>query len=134
MRGDVMIDFLSFLKFQPEAPVMGTMTRSSGRLPCSCSECCDKYEKMYLFIWDHRSSKKRLADEQLLFCPPCVLGYAMKIKKWVQLLVRYISDPEEASSKIFVDLQLEEDSKTMIKSLVMAHEEGKCGEGRIRGS
>lgn len=120
-----MIDFLSFLNFQPEAPIMGTVTHLSAKLPCDCSECSKKYEKLYHFSWNQHPLGTSLSDEQLLFCPPRVLGYAMKLKKWVQLLVKDVSDPDEASDMILKNLQLNEDAKIMITNLVMSHEEGK---------
>ena len=129
-----MIDFLSFLNFHPSAPKMGTITHSGDNLPCDCSECCERFEPILRFSWDQHPPGKSLTDEQILFCPPRVLGYAMKLKKWVQLLVGGISDPEKASDDIFKNLQLEENTKRMIKNLVEAHEEGKGGKrGKYKG-
>lgn len=108
---------------------MGTMTGSGGNLPRDYSGCSEKVEKLYRLSWHENPPDKSLTDEQLLFCPPRVLGYAIKPKKWAQLLVEAVSDPEQASDNIFKNLQLEEQSKTMIKNLVKAHEEGKGGRG-----
>ena len=106
---------------------MGTMTDSGDNLPRHYSACSEKYEKLYRLSWHEYPPEKGLTDEQLLFCPPRVLDYAMQLKKWAQLSVEAISDPEQASDDIFKNLQLEEQSKTMIKNLVKAHEKGKGG-------
>lgn len=113
---------------------MGTMTDSGDNWPRDHSECSEKYEKLYRLSWHEHPPEKSLTDEQLLFCPPRVLGYAMNLKKWAQLSVEAVSDPEQASDDIFKNLQLEEQSKTMIENLVKAHEEGKGGKrGKNKG-
>lgn len=113
---------------------MGTMTDSDDNLPRYYSECSEKYEKLYRLSWHEHPPEKNLTAEQLLLCPPRVLGYAMKLKKWGQLFVDGVSDPEQASDDIFKNLQLDEQSKTMIKNLVKAHEEGKGGKpGKTKG-
>ncbi len=61
-----------------------------------------------------------------MHCPPRVLGYALKQKKWAQLLVGKLHPPNDADSSVFRDkLQLDEDSKELVRWSVQAHEYGK---------
>ena len=126
-----MVDFTSYIRFQPpHSPIMGSLSRRTDSLECSCPECRRNsgYEKMFRFTWDGKvpGSKRPLTDEQLALFPPRVLGYAMRIKRWVQLLVSKTDAPGAASQEIFEKLQLREETKDMIKGLVLAHDQGKA--------
>lgn len=103
---------------------MGTIICSGDGLSSDYSGWSEKDKKLSRVSW-HEHPPESLTDKQVLFCPMRVVGYIMKLKKWGQLSVEAVSDPEEASDEIFKNLQLEEQSKTMIKNLVKAHEEGK---------
>ena len=132
-----MVDFTSFIRFQPQlSPIMGSMSKSTQSLECRCIECQDnhRYEEMRRYTWDNHPGKLALSDERLSFCPPRVLGYAMRIKRWVQLLVSRTDEPGDASQEIFEKLQLKAETKDMIKSLVLAHDQGKTvGRGKAKG-
>ncbi|KAI9665888.1 MAG: hypothetical protein M1821_003823 [Bathelium mastoideum] len=67
-----------------------------------------------------------MSDEQLMCLPPRVLGYALRQKTWVQLLVDSLRNPNKADASTFgKELQLEEDAKTLISKAVRAHETAK---------
>ena len=125
-----MVDFTSYIRFRPpQSPIMGSMSQYMKTEECSCAECRanPRYENMRKFSWDKQLPKEKLTDEQLSFCPPRVLGYAMRIKRWVQLLVSKTDEPGEASQEIFEKLQLRKETKDMIKSLVLAHDQQQVG-------
>lgn len=63
-----------------------------------------------------------MGREQYLCCPPRVLGYALKQKTWVQLLVEHLVPPNEADDSTFNDrLQLDPEAKKLIYNSVKAH-------------
>ena len=67
-----------------------------------------------------------MTPDQYLHCPPRVLGYALKQKKWAQLLVDGLRSPDAADATVFEEkLQLDEEAKNLVKWSVQAHEEGK---------
>ena len=77
-----------------------------------------------------------MSSEQLMCLPPRVLGYALKQKTWVQLLVDHLRKPNKADESTFEKkLQLDQDAKDIISKAVRAHERGKeTGEdGRAKG-
>jgi hypothetical protein len=81
---------------------------------------------MYKFGWDKHPPNKRMTDEQYMMCPPRVLGYALKQKKWAQLLVDKLSPPNDADASTFQErLQLDDEDKKLVQKSVQAHEVGK---------
>ncbi|KAI4682480.1 uncharacterized protein J4E88_005370 [Alternaria novae-zelandiae] len=84
------------------------------------------YRDMYKTHWDRHPSGKSMSPDQLMHCPPRVLGYALKQKKWAQLLVEKLNPPNDADASVFRDkLQLDPDSKDLVRWSVQAHEYGK---------
>jgi hypothetical protein len=85
-------------------------------------------KETYKFHWDNHASHRPISDDQYLHCPPRVLGYALKLKKWAQFRLRL----EGAIKPVFADetvfenmLQLDQECKELLKWSVQAHEEGK---------
>ena len=62
-----------------------------------------------------------------MMCPPRVLGYVIERKMWAQLQVDEVKPVrnENASDTFDKKLQLEEETKDIIKNLVTNHEQGK---------
>ena len=124
-----MVDFASYYEYlSTSAPILGAMTRYEGQLKAVSPEnrlspiFCD----MYKLNWDKWSGDKEMSEEQFLMCPPRVLGYALKLKKWAQLLVDGLKSPDDADEGTFrKDLQLQEDYKDLIQNSVQAHQLGK---------
>jgi hypothetical protein len=91
---------------------------------------------MYKFDWDKHSRTTPLTFDQYLHCPPRVPGYALKQKKWAQLLVKALKAPDEADATVFEDrLQLDEEAKELVKWTVQSHEIGKVvdDKGKSKG-
>jgi hypothetical protein len=91
---------------------------------------------MYKFDWDKHSRTTPLTFDQYLHCPPRVLGYALKQKKWAQLLVKALKALDEVDVTVFEDrLQLDEEAKELVKWTVQAHEIGKVvdDKGKSKG-
>jgi hypothetical protein len=77
---------------------------------------------MYRLDWDRYSQGNEMSSDQLLCCPPRVLGYALKQKNWVQLLVKHLRNSDKADNNTFEDkLQLDSEAKDLISKSVLAH-------------
>ncbi|KAI4671512.1 uncharacterized protein J4E78_000008 [Alternaria triticimaculans] len=127
--GTTMVDFTSFFEYlPPNTPILGNLPQFRGQLEnLSPEKRANKiYRDMYKTHWDRHPSGKTMSSEQLMHCPPRVLGYALKQKKWAQLLVEKLNPPNDADASVFRDkLQLDPDSKELVKWSVQAHEYGK---------
>ncbi|KAG9194544.1 hypothetical protein G6011_04579 [Alternaria panax] len=127
--GTTMVDFASFFEYlAPNTPILGDLPQYRGQLENLSPEkrANPIYKEMYKTHWDRHAPGKAMSPDQLLHCPPRVLGYALKPKKWAQLLVGKLNPPNDADSSVFHDkLQLDEDYKELVKWSVQAHEFGK---------
>ncbi|KAJ2991766.1 hypothetical protein NUW58_g2398 [Xylaria curta] len=125
IEGAVIVDFASFLTYQSsQAPILGPLERYEGPLTelSPSRRAQDVFKNMYKFDWDRHPAQRPMSDEQLLCCPPRVLGYALKQKTWVQLLVKHLDPPNKADASTFNDqLQLGSDAKDLILKSVQAH-------------
>ncbi|KAI0969444.1 hypothetical protein F4678DRAFT_440450 [Xylaria arbuscula] len=125
IEGAVIVDFASYLTYQPsQAPIMGPLEKYEGSITelSPSRRTKDVFKNMYKFDWDRHPPGRSMSSEQLLCCPPRVLGYALKQKTWVQLLVRHLVPPNKADDSTFRDrLQLDQDAKDLIFKSVKAH-------------
>ncbi|KAJ4301552.1 hypothetical protein N0V90_003645 [Kalmusia sp. IMI 367209] len=127
--GTTMVDFTSFYEYlSANTPILGPMPRYEGQLETLSPErrANPIFREMYKFNWDKHPPNKPMTPEQYMMCPPRVLGYALKQKKWAQLLVDRLQPPDEADASTFRDkLQLDEELKDLVQKSVQAHELGK---------
>ena len=80
-----MVDFESFFDYQsPKTPILGHLQRYEGQLETLSPERRAKkvFQDMYKYDWDKHQRDKPMSDLHNLLCPPRVLGYALKPKKW----------------------------------------------------
>lgn len=79
--------------------------------------------------------RRPLTLEQLQYCPPRVLGFAITQKIFVQLLVKNIGSEvsPENKQKPWNDLKLRKKDKETLKSLVTEHAKGEIIEDIIPG-
>lgn len=123
------MDFASFFEYQPpKTSILGSMQRFEGQLQVLSPERRRQkvFQEIYKFDWDRHSRNKPMSDTQYLLCPPRVLGYALKQKKWAQLLVDKLHQPDPGDTRTFENkLQLGSESKELIRKSVDAHEQGK---------
>lgn len=124
-----MVDFDSFFEYlSPSTPILGNLRRYEGELESLSPErrANQIFKDMYKFHWDKHPPHREMTEDQFLHCPPRVLGYALKQKKWAQLLVKGLQAPDAADATVFEEkLQLDEEAKNLVKWSVQAHEEGK---------
>ena len=137
--GAMIVDFASYMTYQSaNVPILGPYRRWEGQVTELSPERRSKqvFKDIYRFTWDEHQSSQDLTPEQFLCCPPRVLGYALKQKTWVQLLVEHLEQPDEADLQTFNNkLQLDEDAKKLISDSVKAHEQAKQSgkKGILRG-
>ncbi|KAI1357507.1 hypothetical protein F5Y08DRAFT_324151 [Xylaria arbuscula] len=125
IEGAVIVDFASYLTYQTaRGPILGPYDRYEGFLAelSRTRRTQELFKNMYKFDWDKHPPGRPVSNEQLLCCPPRVLGYALNQKTWVQLLVRHLIPPNKADDSTFRDrLQLDPDAKDLIYKSVKAH-------------
>lgn len=82
---------------------------------------------MLKFNFDKQAPDAEFEPFQYMMCPPRVLGYVIERKMWAQLRVDDVQPVknENAGDTFDKKLQLEEDTKELIKNLVATHEQGK---------
>ena len=125
----MIVDFSSYMTYQSgKVPILGPLRRYEGAVNELSPERRSKqvFQDMYRFTWDGHPPSREMTPEQRLCCPPRVLGYALKQKTWVQLLVKHLGQPDKADLQTFKDkLQLDDDAKDLISNSVKAHEKAK---------
>ncbi|KAI0197648.1 hypothetical protein F4808DRAFT_438237 [Astrocystis sublimbata] len=133
IEGAVIVDFDSYLTYQSaSAPTLGPLLIWEGGLfELSPEQRAKKtFKDTFKLDWDRVDSKKELSEQQYLCCPPRLLGYALKRKTWVQLLVDHMSSPADANNSTFQnELQLDEEAKDLISKSVLAHSKSRKRKG-----
>ncbi|KAL8645451.1 MAG: hypothetical protein Q9210_006700 [Variospora velana] len=122
----VMVDFDSYFRFGPEVAMVGSLT-TLDHYECMCQNCQEYQRKtgdVYRRRFDHASHQEEWEDEQYLLCPPRVLGYLLRDKRWAQLQVQKLEnipaeDPDHSWDR--VKLQDGEITKTLVLDLIKGH-------------
>ena len=121
------MDFKSYYEYQsPRAEILGDLKRSDNIPECTCEECKRKFETLVHYSWDQCKRGAEWDKDRYVMCPPRVLGYALEQKRWVQLNIKNLVEPNKASPKVFEEkLQLDKDYKSIIRNTVQAHTQSK---------
>lgn len=109
VKGPVIVDPEAFLQFGSDFLVLGEL---------------EPFETGDLYGSEPTETKEKNAPtpEELLLCPPRILGYSTREKIWGQFNVDHISDVPDPSITLFKDkLQLDSNYKSMIQALVEEH-------------
>lgn len=129
VKGAVIVDHLSFIQCgDVGGGAMGAFELSDDSWECTCSDCMKSrsLKSMMKFHYDGVKPGDDFEEDQLVICPARFLGYVMGTKAWAQMPVNSV---QEIKQKIKVDafsnLILEQNAKTLIKSLVGNHEKKK---------
>lgn len=135
-----MVDFGSYFRYADKCARLGELKPSvtAGDGECNCPTCTEneKLNARLKFHYDRVKAHAPFEDFQLQMCPPRVLGYIIEQKMWAQLAVDNIKPPHRDAQDVFnKKLQLDEDTKALIRSLVLNHEAGKELKGgkRVHG-
>lgn len=104
-----------------------------GNDTCTCGTCSsnERLKHSQKMHYDGAKPGDEWEDTQFLICPPRVLGYHLKGKKWVELdvdKVAKIAKIKDRSS--FQSLELKQSQKSLIEQLVSGHATGAAGKDR----
>ena len=134
-----MVDFSSYIQHGPpfdSHPPIGDELRivELDESTCNCGSCMsnDKLKTIQKFHYDGVTAEYHPWEEvQYLICPPRVLGYHLKGKRWVELDVEKVADiPNLEDGSSFASLELARPQKTMIDRLVRCHVSGRTSKHR----
>lgn len=137
VKGTVMVDFEAYVQHASINVPLGSLEPSIRESECGCSTCQknDILRKTLKFDYDKVKASVPLdkwEEDQLLICPPRVMGYAMRPGQWAQLQVEEVKtaviNPE--ADAFDHKLSLNEKTKKLIKDLVVNHEKGKKRDGK----
>jgi hypothetical protein len=105
------------------------MQKYDKSLECSCTDCKQNREDVYRYSWDGLPANRPMTNDQYLLCPPRVLGYSLKQKKWMQLKVRALRMPDAADRTTFDrKLQLNQANKDIIWKSVQSHRQANIAD------
>lgn len=122
MTINTLIDYSAFVEFGGKSITVGNQSTNPSS-NCQCAFCVNGRQE-----WDGVSptnknpEKRRLNEKQLLLCPPRVVGFAMKSKVWVQMLVDNVEELKtEGKDNAFKKLELPKRTKDLLRDLVEQH-------------
>ncbi|KAK9780209.1 putative AAA family ATPase [Seiridium cardinale] len=131
-HGQVMVDFASYYKYGLAEPRLGELVLDDEDLECGCNACQDNEDMKkalrtrYDFV--RGAPDENWDEEQVMLCPPRLLGYILRDKMWAQLTVDGIAEIDKSGSETAFnsDLVLAEDSsgldrKSILLGLVKSH-------------
>lgn len=132
-----MMDFGSYIQHGPtftRYPPMGDVKFVvDDEDPCKCSSCSsnDRLRDNQKPHYDDVTTANRWEPTQLLICPPRLLGYHLRGKRWVELDVENVKTIEKLKDNTsFSRLELNKPQKNLIEKLVACHASGSEKENR----
>ncbi|KAL8714529.1 MAG: hypothetical protein Q9220_001477 [cf. Caloplaca sp. 1 TL-2023] len=124
----VMVDFGSYLQHGPDFtdyPPMGNIEYGEeDNGACKCDQCLqnDDLKTNQKLHYDGVKTANDWEETQFMICPPRVLGYHLRSKRWMEFGVDNVKDIEKLKdSTAFRGLQLAKSQKTLIEQLVKTH-------------
>lgn len=135
----VMVDFGSYIQHGPDFtkfPPMGDVNfviDDDDSESCKCTLCSanDKLKENQKPHYDQVSNAAGWDETQLLICPPRLLGYHLKGKRWVELDVNNVKNIKKLKDTTsFEQLQLNRPQKNLIQNLVACHASGSENKNR----
>lgn len=136
-----MVDFGSYIRHGPEFdeyPPMGDLEfvtdvdDDDDARYCSICAANEKIKKNQKSHYDGATTDTGWEQTQLLICPPRLLGYHLKGKNWVELVVdnvKNIQNQKDMTS--FNRLEMNTSQKKLIRLLVSSHASGSENQNRI---
>ena len=123
-----MVDFESYFRYGQSIARVGSLMQDNGRPQCRCNDCREneQLQRGYRTRFDEETRQEETwEDEQYMLCPPRVLGYVLRDKRWGQLQVALLQsipnkDPHNSWSTR-LKLADGENTKKMILELVKGH-------------
>lgn len=132
-----MVDFGSYIQHGPafaKYPSMGDVVFVvDDDDPCKCAICAanDRLRENQKLHYDDVRTDTGWEDTQFLICPPRLLGYHLKGKRWVELDVENVKDIGKLKDDTsFLRLELNKSQKNLIEKLVTCHASGSENKNR----
>ncbi|KAF1989440.1 hypothetical protein K402DRAFT_272627 [Aulographum hederae CBS 113979] len=100
----VVVDFESYYDFSGAPPRIGVESLANELDDCICTDCRSDNRYREQFKWHYDDKEGRFDEEweemQYMLCPPRVLGYVLKEKRWAQLSVDNLVEIPPSDDKI----------------------------------
>ena len=126
-----MVDFSSYILHGPDFtkfPPMGDVKfiiDDDDSCPCAICSANDNLRENQKPHYDQVTNATGWEETQLLICPPRLLGYHLKGKRWVELDVNNVKNIEKLKDPTSFDqLQLNKPQKNLVQKLVACHASG----------
>lgn len=127
-----MVDFLSYKRYGPGIFELGSISPDDTEYDCTCNDCLQneelskatrrKYDDHFAEDWE---------DEQYMLCPPRVVGYVLREKRWAQLQVKLIEEVIHGDRGAYDKVRLAADyNKEFLLQLVENHGTGDPNDGK----
>lgn len=135
-----MIDFGSYIQHGPEFekfPPMGDLAFpiwEDDVDTCTCGICFanERLRENQKLHYDNIMTATEWEETQLLICPPRLLGYHLRQKKWVELYVENVGNIDNLKDTTSFDkLELNRTPKKLIRDLVTYHTSGSESQNRV---
>ena len=135
-----MIDFSSYNQHGPKFekfPPMGDLVFpiwEDDVDTCTCSICSTnkRLRRNQKLHYDNVTNATEWEETQLLICPPRLLGYHLRGKRWVELYVDNVKTIEKLNDTTSFDkLELNRPQKNLIRNLVTYHTSGSESQDRV---
>lgn len=140
-----MVDFNSYYTYGRAGAQIAGIPIDQDMNECQCRDCItnEALQKQYRTSYDNKTGDEteKWEPEQVMLCPPRVLGYVLRDKQWAQLDVDCIDDisEERDDSAFWKDLKLRGDksgeaTKKLLINLIKNHgtEETERGGGNYQ--
>ena len=131
-----MVDFDSYIQHGPSFtnfPHMGDIVFVDDDYDetYDVSSTNDRLKENQKLHYDDVTTAAGWEPTQLLICPPRVLGYHLRGKRWVELDVDNVRDIENLKDRTSFDqLELNRQQKNLIEALVTCHTSGSENNNR----
>lgn len=124
-----MIDFESYFQYGPTMARVGHLDPAPYNFDCACNDCRQNLGLRAKWRIEYDEDKpphpqKDWCAEQYMLCPPRLLGYVLKDKRWAQIQVDNLKDIDKQPSETPLSrLQLADRDKTknMLLEVVQGH-------------
>jgi hypothetical protein len=127
-----MVDFLSYKRYGPGIFELGSISPDDTEYDCTCNDCLQNEELSKAtrrYYDDHFADDWE--DEQYMLCPPRVVGYVLREKRWAQLQVKLIEEVIHGDRGAYDKVRLAADyNKEFLLQLVENHGTGDPNDGK----
>ncbi|KAF8828469.1 hypothetical protein HHX47_DHR3000174 [Lentinula edodes] len=138
--GDVMVDFESYYKHGLATAQIADFNISEETTECKCPNCTSNttLQNIFRVRYDGATGdqSEEWEEEQIMLCPPRLLGYVLREKKWAQLDVNSVLVSKHGEVNAFWDKLIlagedgGKETKAMLHGLIKNHGNSESGDGK----